>query len=153
MEMLAPMPGLAVPLSTVDDPVFAEGIAGDGVAIVPEAAGGGSVIEVLAPVAGTLARLFEGGHAFAIEAAGGIEMIVHIGLDTIELKGDGFELIATEGDLVEAGQPIVRADLDRIKEAGYDPVTPVIVMNSDEHPVAGHRTGAVKPGDVLFTVA
>lgn len=153
MKMLAPMTGLAVPLSTVDDPVFAEGIAGDGVAIVPEVPGGGSVIEVVAPVAGHLARLFEGGHAFAIEAAGGVEMIVHIGLDTIELKGDGFELIATEGDVVEAGQPIVRADLDRIKETGYDPVTPVIVMNPDAHPVAGHRTGPVRPGDVLFTVA
>lgn len=149
--MLSPMHGRAVPLSEVDDPVFAEGIAGDGVAIIPEAPEG-TVIEVVAPAAGHLARLFEGGHAFAIATSDGVELIVHIGLDTIEMKGDGFELIATEGDTVEAGQPIVRADLRRIEEAGYDPVTPVIVMNAEDHPVSEKKTGAVAPGDVLYEI-
>ena len=147
MEILAPIPGKAVPLADVPDEVFAQGMAGDGGAIVPESSG-----EVLAPISGTLVKLFEGGHAFGIETDDGVEMIVHLGLDTIEMRGAGFEKIATEGDRVEAGQPVVRFDLDEIKDAGYDPITPVVVTNSDEHPVGSPSTGGVSAGDPLFEV-
>jgi glucose-specific phosphotransferase system IIA component len=134
-----------VPLAEVPDEVFAEGMAGQGCAIVPEASG-----EAVAPVSGVLVKLFEGGHAFGIAADGGIEMIVHLGLDTIELRGRGFERIATEGDRVEAGQPIVRFDLDEIRAGNYDPVTPVLVTNDEDHPVTGVRTGEVQAGELLF---
>ena len=147
MQVLAPFSGRAVPLTKVSDEVFAEGMAGLGCAVVPDASG-----EAVAPVSGTLVKLFEGGHAFGIVAEGGVEMIVHLGLDTIELQGRGFERIATEGDRVEAGQPIVRFDLDEIRSAGYDPVTPVLVTNADEHPVGEARTGEVHAGDPLFEV-
>ncbi len=147
MEVLAPFSGRAVPLTEVSDEVFAEGMAGLGCAVVPDASG-----EAVAPVSGTLVKLFEGGHAFGIVAEGGVEMIVHLGLDTIELQGRGFERIATEGDRVEAGQPVVRFDLDEIRSAGYDPVTPVLVTNADEHPVGEARTGEVHAGDPLFEV-
>src|ERR687896_2747666 len=128
MQMLAPVTGRAVPLSEVPDEVFAEGMAGEGGAIVPGASG-----EVVAPVSGTLVKLFEGGHAFGIETDEGVELIVHVGLDTIEMRGAGFEKLATEGDRVQAGQPIVRFDLEEIKNSGYDPVTPVVVTNPDEY--------------------
>jgi PTS system glucose-specific IIA component len=134
-----------LPLAEVADEVFAEGMAGQGCAIVPEASG-----EAVAPVSGVLVKLFEGGHAFGIAADGGIEMIVHLGLDTIELRGRGFERIATEGDRVEAGQPIVRFDLDEIRTGNYDPVTPVLVTNDEDHPVTGVRTGEVQAGELLF---
>lgn len=147
MEVLAPFSGRAVPLTEVSDEVFAEGMAGLGCAVVPDASG-----EAVAPVSGTLVKLFEGGHAFGIVAEGGVEMIVHLGLDTIELQGRGFERMATEGDCVEAGQPVVRFDLDEIRSAGYDPVTPVLVTNADEHPVGEARTGEVHAGDPLFEV-
>lgn len=147
MEVLAPFSGRAVPLTEVSDEVFAEGMAGLGCAVVPDASG-----EAVAPISGTLVKLFEGGHAFGIVAEGGVEMIVHLGLDTIELQGRGFERIATEGDRVEVGQPIVRFDLDEIRSAGYDPVTPVLVTNADEHPVGEVRTGEVHAGDPLFEV-
>ncbi len=147
MEVLTPFSGRAVPLTEVSDEVFAEGMAGLGCAVVPDASG-----EAVAPVSGTLVKLFEGGHAFGIVAEGGVEMIVHLGLDTIELQGRGFERIATEGDRVEAGQPVVRFDLDEIRSAGYDPVTPVLVTNADEHPVGEARTGEVHAGDPLFEV-
>jgi phosphotransferase system IIA component len=75
---------------------------------------------------------------------------VHVGLDTIEMRGAGFEKLATEGDRVQAGQPIVRFDLDEIKSAGYDPVTPVVVTNAEDHPVSNLRTGEVSAGDPLF---
>ena len=145
MRVLAPISGRAVPLAEVPDEVFAEGMAGQGCAIVPEASG-----EAVAPVSGTLVKLFEGGHAFGIAADNGIEMIVHLGLDTIELRGRGFERIATEGDRVEAGQPIVRFDLDEIRAGDYDPVTPVLVTNDEDHPVTGVRTGEIQAGELLF---
>ena len=145
MRILAPVSGRAVPLAEVPDEVFAEGMAGQGCAIVPEASG-----EAVAPVSGVLVKLFEGGHAFGIAADNGIEMIVHLGLDTIELRGRGFERIATEGDTVEAGQPIVRFDLEEIRAGDYDPVTPVLVTNDEDHPVTGVRTGEVRAGEPLF---
>ena len=148
MEMLAPVSGTAVPLSEVPDEVFAEGMAGEGGAIVPGASG-----EAVAPVSGTLVKLFEGGHAFGIETDGGVELIVHVGLDTIEMRGNGFEKLATEGDRVEAGQPIVRFDLDEIMDSGYDPVTPVVVTNAEDHPVSNLRTGEVSAGEPLFDAA
>ena len=145
MEVLAPVSGNAVPLSEVPDEVFAEGMAGDGAAIVPSASG-----DALAPVSGTLVKLFEGGHAFGIATDNGMELIVHVGLDTIEMRGGGFEKLAAEGDLVEAGQPIVRFDLEAIRDAGYDPVTPVVVTNPEDHPVRSARDGEVSAGELLF---
>jgi PTS system glucose-specific IIA component len=148
MELLAPVSGTAVPLRDVPDEVFAEGMAGEGGAIVPAQSG-----EAVAPASGTLVKLFEGGHAFGIETDEGVELIVHVGLDTIELRGTGFEKLATEGDRVEAGQPIVRFDLEEIRGSGYDPVTPVVVTNADEHPVNNFRAGEVSAGELLFEVA
>ena len=148
MQILAAVSGTAVPLSEVADEVFAQGMAGEGGAIVPAQSG-----EALAPASGTLVKLFEGGHAFGIETDDGVELIVHVGLDTIELRGAGFEKLATEGDRVEAGQPIVRFDLQEIRSGGYDPVTPVVVTNADEHPVNDLKTGEVSAGDLLFEVA
>ncbi len=148
MEVLAPVSGQAVPLGEVPDEVFAEGMAGEGGAIVPGASG-----EAVAPVSGALVKLFEGGHAFGIETDEGVELIVHVGLDTIEMRGAGFEKLAAEGDRVEAGQPIVRFDLDEIKDAGYDPVTPVVVTNAEDHPVSNLRTGEVSAGEPLFDAA
>jgi sugar PTS system EIIA component len=134
-------------MNEVADEVFAEGMAGEGAAIVPAGSG-----EAVAPVSGTLVKLFEGGHAFGIAAAGGVEIIVHLGLDTIEMEGGGFEKLATEGEEVAAGQPIVRFDLEEIKAVGYDSTTPVVFTNSDEHAVEGQRTGEVRAGDSLFEV-
>jgi PTS system glucose-specific IIA component len=148
MQILAAVSGTAVPLSEVADEVFAQGMAGEGGAIVPARSG-----EAIAPASGTLVKLFEGGHAFGIETDDGVELIVHVGLDTIELRGAGFEKVATEGDRVEAGQPIVRFDLEEIRAGGYDPVTPVVVTNADEHPVVDIKTGEVSAGDPHFEVS
>ena len=145
IEVIAPLSGQAVPLSEVSDEVFASGMAGDGVAVIPSKSG-----EVVAPISGRLVKLFEGGHAFGIASADGVELIVHIGLDTIEMRGAAFERLATEGDEVEAGTAIVRFDLEKITSAGYDPVTPVLITNADEHLVSSVKTGEVGVGDTLF---
>src|SRR5229473_4675214 len=97
--VLAPLDGTVVDLENVPDEVFAQKMAGDGVAIDPS----GQV--AVAPISGDLVKLFPGGHAFGISTSGGVELIVHIGLDTVELKGEGFENIASEGQKVKAGTP------------------------------------------------
>lgn len=147
LEILAPITGKVVSLKEVPDEVFSEGMAGEGAAILPSQSE-----EVVAPVSGELAKLFEGGHAFGIVTDGGMELIVHLGLDTIELQGKGFDKLATEGDRVEAGQPIVRFDLPTVRSTGYNPVTPVVVANSDEFHVSDSRSREVSAGDVMFEV-
>ncbi|MGI8574394.1 MAG: PTS sugar transporter subunit IIA [Egibacteraceae bacterium] len=140
----SPLSGRVAPLSEVDDDVFADEIMGPGAAVHPESS------EVLAPVSGNLAKLFPGGHGLAIETPEGVQVLVHVGLETVKLKGDGFELLATEGDDVEAGTPLVRVDLDRLAELEIDIITPVVIIS--EHPtstVAGER---VEAGEALLEV-
>src|SRR5579885_3204141 len=102
--VLAPLDGRVVNLEDVPDEVFAQKLAGDGLAIDPTGA------LAVAPVTGKLAKLFPGGHAFGLALDNDVELIVHIGLDTIELRGEGFQNIAAEGQIVQAGTTIVRFD-------------------------------------------
>src|SRR2546423_10316563 len=104
IEVLAPLDGTVVDLESVPDEVFAQKMAGDGVAIDPS----GRV--AVAPVTGNLVKLFPGGHAFGISTGDGVELIVHIGLDTVELQGEGFENIATVGKGVQDETPLVNFD-------------------------------------------
>jgi sugar PTS system EIIA component len=145
IPIFAPLDGTVVDLETVPDEVFAQKLAGDGVAIDPS----GSL--ALAPVAGNLVKLFPGGHAFGIAAVPGIEVIVHIGLDTVELKGEGFENIATEGQVVQAGDPIVRFDRKTIERAGKVILSPVV--SSGAGTIVRRASGTVAAGrDVLFVL-
>lgn len=141
----SPLSGTAVPLEHVDDQMFAERVMGDGVAIRPDGPA------VTAPVAGTLAKLFPGGHGMAIETAEGVQVLVHIGLDTVQLDGDGFEVIATEGATVAVGDLLVRVDLDRLADLGVDAISPVVVIS--DHEVGRVAEGRVEPGDPLFDVS
>jgi glucose-specific phosphotransferase system IIA component len=145
LQVLAPLDGMAVDLEKVPDEVFAEKMAGDGVAIDPS----GSI--AVAPVSGQLVKLFPGGHAFGIAAADGVELIVHLGLDTIELKGEGFERLATEGQMVQAGTPIVRFDRAVIERMGKVMISPVV--SSGDGTVVHRSSGVVRAGrDVLFVL-
>ncbi|GLV54547.1 PTS glucose transporter subunit IIA [Dictyobacter sp. S3.2.2.5] len=144
INVLAPIDGTVVELEKVPDEVFAQKMAGDGVAIDPS----GTI--AVAPISGDLVKLFPGGHAFGI-AADDIELIVHIGLDTIELNGAGFENIATEGQHVEAGTPIVRFDRATIEGKGKVVLSPVV--SSGDGTVVSRASGSVKAGsDVLFVL-
>jgi phosphotransferase system IIA component len=98
-----------------------------------------------------LAKLFEGGHAFGLALDNGVELIVHLGLDTIMLHGDGFEKLATEGQTVQTGQPIVRFDRATVERAGLPMVTPVV--SSGAGAIVQRATGTVRAGqDVLFVL-
>jgi sugar PTS system EIIA component len=144
LNVLAPIDGIAIDLTTVPDEVFAQKMAGDGVAIDPT----GSI--AVAPISGELVKLFPGGHAFGI-SAGDVELIVHIGLDTIELNGTGFENIASEGQHVEAGEPIVRFDRAIIEGQGKVILSPVVSSGSGT--IISRASGPIKAGkDVLFVL-
>ena len=143
--VLAPLDGTVVALEDVPDEVFAQKMVGDGVAIAPS----GSV--AVAPLSGDLVKLFPGGHAFGISTSEGVELIVHIGLDTIELKGEGFENIATEGQQVKAGTPIVRFDRTTIERKGKMIVSPVV--SKGEGIIVRRATGKVQAGrQILFVL-
>lgn len=143
----SPLAGTVVPLEQVADQMFAEKVMGDGLAVRPTAG------DVVAPVAGRLEKLFPGGHGMAIETDDGVQVLVHVGLETVRLEGDGFELVATEGDDVEVGDVVVRVDLARLAELGVDSISPVVVIS--DHDVAGRAEagGDVAAGDSLFEVA
>ena len=145
VQILAPLDGTVVDLEKVPDEVFAQKMAGDGVAIDPS----GQV--AVAPVAGDLVKLFPGGHAFGIITSEGVELIVHIGLDTVELKGQGFQNIATEGQQVKAGTPIVRFDRPAIERLGKAMISPVV--SSGPGTIVQRASGTVRAGrDVLFVL-
>jgi sugar PTS system EIIA component len=145
IRVLAPLDGTVVDLETVPDEVFAQKMVGDGVAIDPS---GGVAV---APISGDLVKLFPGGHAFGIATSDGVELIVHIGLDTVELKGEGFENIASEGQAVQAGMPIVRFDRAAIERLGKVMLSPVV--SSGAGSIVRRASGTVQAGrDVLFVL-
>lgn len=127
LPILAPISGTVLGLEQTKDPAFSTGAMGDGAAILP-AAGSSSSVPVLAPVSGTLMAVFPTGHAFAIAADDGVsQVIVHIGVETVSMKGDGFLLRAQQGDRVAAGQAIVDVDFSKIAAAGLDPTCFVVL--------------------------
>jgi len=140
----SPLAGAVVPLEQVGDAMFAEKVMGDGVAVRPTEG------EVVAPVAGRLEKLFPGGHGMAIETAEGVQVLIHVGLETVQLQGDGFELVATEGDDVAVGDVLVRVDLDRLAELDVDIISPIVIIS--DHEVTGRSSGQVTSGDPLFEV-
>ena len=125
--IFSPFTGNAIPIEEVPDPVFAEKMLGDGVAVNP------SDGNVLAPLDGTITILHSSGHAFTVQAENSpLTVLVHVGLDTIKLKGQGFRVHAKVGDKVKMGQLIITVDLKVVKEAGYSPVSPVILPDLPE---------------------
>ncbi len=126
--ILAPVSGKAIPMSEVADPTFSQEILGKGVAIVPASG------TIVAPAAGTVAVMFETGHAVSLKTDSGAELIVHIGLDTVNLKGQYFRACVAQGDAVKAGDTLVEVDLEQVKAAGYDVTTPVIICNTPSFP-------------------
>ncbi len=125
LKLVAAATGVAIDLSKVPDPVFAQKMAGDGIAI--DLTGD----TIVAPADGTLTLVFKTKHAFALTLDNGIELLVHIGIDTVSLNGEGFEQLVPEGNVVKAGTPIIKIDKDFILEKGLSLITPVLVTNPD----------------------
>ncbi|MCX2586624.1 MULTISPECIES: N-acetylglucosamine-specific PTS transporter subunit IIBC [Proteus] len=138
LEMIAPFDGEIVALKDVPDEAFSSGIVGDGVAIKPT-----SNI-VMAPAPGTVVKIFDTNHAFCIETDNGVEIIVHMGIDTVALGGKGFKRLVEEGAEVKVGQPILELDLEYLNANAKSMISPVIVSNIDDFDkIAEQVTGEV----------
>ena len=148
VEVLAAFSGRVVPLDDLPDPVFAEKALGDGLAVDP--VNGIGVV----PVTGKLIVFHSAGHAFAVQATDEISVLVHVGLDTVQMKGEGFTRLAEVGNEVTAGQEIVHFDLTAIEARGYSTLSPVVLPDLPEgYHVEKTTATSVRAGqDVLFTV-
>ena len=146
MSVLSPVSGVAVALATVPDLVFAEALVGPGVAIEPDLVSA----EVVAPISGRIAKLHP--HAFVVVGSGGRGVLVHLGIDTVQLRGDGFELLAVEGDEVTAGTAIVRWDPAAVAASGRSPICPVVALDAASEDLSGLVvSGALAAGSEVFT--
>ncbi|WP_084962117.1 PTS sugar transporter subunit IIA [Thermoactinospora rubra] len=142
--VLAPVEGSAVGLAAVPDPVFSAGLVGPGTAIDPLRGPGKAV----APIDGRIVKLHP--HAYVIVADDGRGVLVHLGIDTVQLRGEGFQLLAAEGDRVSAGQPVVAWDPATVEASGRSPVCPVVALDAGAEEVTAVAVGEVHVGDELF---
>ncbi|MDY7541442.1 MULTISPECIES: PTS sugar transporter subunit IIA [Cryobacterium] len=148
--VLAPVPGRAVDLGEVPDPTFAQAIVGPGAAIDPPR----GMIDAIAPISGKLLKVFP--HAYVILSPDGIGVLVHLGIDTVELRGEGFTLRAKQGDQVAAGDVIVTWDSAAVVAGGRNPIVPVIILERTAENIAladAVTAGAdLATGDLFLTV-
>ncbi len=126
IHIYAPIKGEAIQLDQVPDPVFAQKMVGDGVAINPAEG------VVYSPVDGEIVQIFDTKHAIGINGPGGIEILIHVGLDTVNLKGEGFTAHVKSGDKVKRGQKLLEFDLEVIRAKAKGTVTPVLITNPDK---------------------
>ena len=145
----APLAGRVVPLADVPDPVFAGQIVGAGLAIEPD--DGATEVLVVSPVAGRVAKVHP--HALAIADGSGTGVLVHLGIDTVRLHGEGFTLHVADGDELDLGAPVITFDPTAVRAAGYSAVCPVVVLGSpkDSAEPAVDVGSAVSPGEELFS--
>lgn len=147
IEVAAPVGGKLISIREVNDPTFGEEVLGKGVAIIP------SDNRICSPIDGTVTTVFPTGHAAAITGEDGTEVLIHVGLDTVKLKGQHFSIHAENGQQVSKGDLLIEADMEAIRAAGYDTITPMVICNSDDYTdFKMEPSGNVKQGDVVMTL-
>jgi PTS system glucose-specific IIA component len=146
LAVRSPVPGRVIPMVDVPDPVFAGSLVGPGAAVDPDR----SRHQVIAPIGGRIVKLHP--HAFVVAAPDGRGVLVHLGIDTVQLKGEGFTVLAAEGDQVEAGAPVVEWDPAAIEAGGRSPICPVVALDAtvDDIRVVAD-SGEIAVGAELFT--
>lgn len=146
LDIVAPVSGRLAPLLSVPDPVFAQAMVGPGVAVDPDRA----AADALAPVAGTVVTLHP--HAFVVATTAGAAVLVHLGIDTVKLKGSGFRLHVVRGERVRVGQRIVSWNPAVVERAGYSPMCPVVALDADRDALSRLiEDGPVAAGERLFS--
>lgn len=146
-KLYAPIQGTIVPRNEIPDDTFAAGVLGNGVGIDPEEG------VVVAPFDGEISSVTDTKHAIGITGPADMEVLIHVGVDTVNMKGDGFELLVEEGQKVKAGQKLMTFDIAKIKAAGYSPVAAVLLTNSDDYPeFKVVKTGKAQRLEEVFTV-
>lgn len=142
-QIYAPVAGRAVAITEVPDPVFAGKMMGDGIAIIP------SNGKICAPCSGTIDMMFDTGHAVSLISNTGVELLIHVGLETVGLCGKPFKVRVKKGDKVKRGQVLIEADLEAIQAAGLNTITPVVVCNSSDFSTFDTTVGADVTTDAL----
>jgi len=146
-EILSPIKGEALELSQVPDPTFAQKIMGDGIALKPETG------EIVAPVSGKIVNLLDTKHAVGLETKSGVEVLIHVGVDTVQMGGEGFEAFVERGDNVETGDKLLEVDLDLVEEEAKSIITPMVITNTDDFTkINSLREGQIDCGDKLLEV-
>lgn len=145
-DINAPVDGQIVTLESVDDEVFSQKMVGDGVAVIPVSNA------FSAPIDGVVSKIFSTNHAYSIKSSKDLEVMVHIGLETVSLEGNGFTRIANEGDEVKVGDVIIEADLAYIREHAKDVITPIIVLEQSDVKEIEKKYTIVKSGDKIMEV-
>lgn len=146
IEITAPVAGKVVALEDVPDPTFAQGILGPGIAIEPAEG------RIVAPADGTVDVMFETGHAVSMTTADGAELLIHVGIDTVQLEGKHYKACCKAGQQVKKGDVLIEFDPASIKAEGYQIVTPILVCNPDAFTVEPAAGGTVAAGDALLTL-
>lgn len=146
IEIPAPLPGQIRPLSSVKDPTFAQEILGKGCAIEPTEG------KIVAPVDATVALMFETGHAVSLETSDGVELLIHVGLDTVMLKGAHYTPHCATGDKVKAGDTLLTFDMEAIRAEGYEVITPVLICNAEDFKEITTASGSVQALEPLLTL-
>ena len=143
----SPMSGKVVPLSQVSDSTFAGEVLGKGMAVVPETG------RIVAPFDGRIENVFDTKHAIGLVSRDGVEVLIHVGINTVELGGEFYESYVSDGEEVKLGQLLLTFDIKKIKEAGYDITTPVIVTNTDDYQeVTMVKQGTIKEAEKAMVV-
>jgi PTS system glucose-specific IIA component len=145
-DIYSPVDGQMVELTSVDDEVFSQKMVGDGVAVMPISN------MFTAPIDGVVSKIFSTNHAYSIKNDKDLEVMVHIGLETVALEGRGFTRIASQGDKVKVGDVIIEADLAYIKEHAKDTITPIIVSDESKYNEILKEYNVVKSGDKIMEV-
>ena len=145
-DIYAPVDGKVVTLESVDDEVFSQKMVGDGVAIMPISG------DFTAPIDGVVTKIFSTNHAYSIKSDKDLEVMVHIGLETVALDGKGFTRVASEGDSVKVGDVIIKADLAYIREHAKDIITPIIITDESDTREILKEYAVVKSQDKIMEV-
>ena len=145
-KVYAPVSGKVIRREDIPDETFASGIMGDGAGIEPEEE------MVVAPFDGEITSVVDTGHAVGLTSSDGVELLIHVGVDTVKMKGDGFQVFVTEGQKVKAGEKLLKFDRDKIRKAGYSDTTAVLVTNSDDYSSVKTVAENVKQKDTMIIV-
>ncbi len=147
-QVQAPLTGKIVALEEVPDPVFSQKMMGDGIAIIP------ADKKVYSPVDGEVVNVFPTKHAISLRSKMGVELLIHMGLETVELKGEGFQILVQDGAKVSKGEPIAEFDFEQVSSLGKEVITPVILLNGDQFKIENKQTGISTTGgkDIIMEI-